>query len=57
MNLFNCFQATAFYTIAPFGIQWLISNSYNGWAYIACFAQLVGFVMISLAISDSKLLD
>jgi hypothetical protein len=31
MNLFNSFQAMAFYTIMPFGIQYLFQNNYTGW--------------------------
>jgi len=54
MNLFNCFQAVAFYTLTPFAIQWLFTHGYNGWAYIACIGELVGFVLISLAIEEKK---
>ena len=54
MNLFNCFQAMAFYTIMPFGIQWLFQNQYNGWAYVLCVAQFIGFVMASVAIHNTE---
>lgn len=56
MNLFNCFQAVAFYTVAPFLIQYLFNNGFNTWAYIGCFAEFIGFVMMSIAIHESKLL-
>lgn len=44
----------AFYTIMPFGIQWLFQNQYNGWAYVLCVAQFIGFVMASVAIHNTE---
>lgn len=55
MNLFNCFQAVAFYTLTPFGIEWLFDNHYDAWGYIACIGQLFGFVLISWSIHETKL--
>lgn len=54
MNLFNCFQAVAFYTITPVLIQYLFANGYTGFAYMAVLAEIVGFVLISFAIHDNK---
>lgn len=54
MNMFNCFQAVAFYTLTPFGIQWLATNGHTAWAGIAGIGELVGFVMISIAIHENK---
>ena len=56
MNLFNCFQAVAFYTIAPFFIHWLYTNDHTTWAYILGFGEFVGFIMMSVAINTSKFL-
>lgn len=52
MNLFNCFQAMAFYTVAPFGIMWLFQNNYDVWGYILAVGQLIGYVILSLTIHD-----
>jgi hypothetical protein len=54
MNLFNCFQAVAFYTLTPFGIQYLFNNGFSAWGYVACIGEFVGFVLISMAIHDQK---
>lgn len=54
MNLFNCFQAVAFYTLTPFGIQYLFSNGYNGWGYTACVGEFIGFILLSVAINETK---
>lgn len=53
MNLFNCFQAVAFYTAVPFAIQWLASNGFNTWAIILGIGEFVGFVMLSVSVSES----
>lgn len=54
MNLFNCFQAVAFYIITPFLIQYLYSNGYTAWAVVAGVGEFVGFVAISFIISEHK---
>lgn len=54
MNLFNCFQAVAFYTLTPFAIQWLLSHGHTAWGYVACIGELAGFVLISFAINDKS---
>jgi hypothetical protein len=54
MNLFNSFQAVAFYTLTPFLIQWLFANGHDGWAYLASAGELAGFAMISFAIHEAK---
>lgn len=53
MNLFNCFQAVTIYTIAPLGIQYLATNGYSTWAIILGVMEFVGFIAISISISDS----
>lgn len=53
MNLFNCFQAMAFYTAMPLGIQYLLAHDYTVWGIFLAAAQLVGYCVISIAISDS----
>ena len=53
MNIFNCFQAVAFYTVVPFGIQWLAMNGYSTWAIMLGVAEFIGFVLMSIAVSDS----
>ena len=53
MNLFNCFQAIAFYTIVPFGIQWLMNNGFNGWAIVLGVGEIIGFVALSVAVHSS----
>lgn len=50
MNLFNCFQAVAFYTLTPFGIQWLATNGHNTWAIIAGVGLFIGYVWLSFAV-------
>jgi hypothetical protein len=54
MNLFNCFQAMAFYTLAPFGIAYLFQNHYDVWGYIAAVGQFAGYVTVSVMLHDSK---
>ena len=53
MNLFNCFQAMAFYTLSPFIAQYLFNHDYNVWGYISSGAIAVGFVTISMNLYDS----
>lgn len=55
MNFFNCLQATAFYTLTPFGIQWLFKNGYDVWGWIASLGEVAGFFVISAAINETKL--
>lgn len=54
MNLFNCYQAVAFYTAVPFGIQWLATNGFTAWAVVLGIGELVGFVILGMAVSDAK---
>ena len=54
MNLFNCFQAVAFYTLTPFAIQYLFNNGHNAWGYVACVGQFAGFCLIAIAINDKR---
>ena len=54
MNLFNCFQAVAFYTMTPFLIEWLYKNDHVAWAYILGAGEFIGFVLMSIAISKVK---
>lgn len=56
MNLFNCFQAMAFYTAMPFGIEWCFTNDHTGWGYILAGVEFIGFVMASMAIKESAML-
>lgn len=56
MNLFNCFQAVAFYSLLPSGVKWLSDNGHTGFFYVACLAWVVGFILMSMAIHESKLL-
>ena len=53
MNTFNCFQAVGFYTALPFAMQYLFSNGYNSWGYVVAAIQLVGYIMLSVAIRSS----
>lgn len=54
MNLFNCFQAVAFYTVVPFGIQYLANSGNTAWAVVVGIGQGVGFVMLSIAVHESS---
>lgn len=54
MNLFNCYQAVAFYTAVPFAIEWLANNGYSTWAIILGVGEFAGFCLMSLAIHESK---
>ncbi|MEN0059585.1 MAG: hypothetical protein AAGB31_12170 [Bdellovibrio sp.] len=53
MNLFNCFQAVAFYTVTPFGIQWLATNGFNTWAIVAGVGMFVGYILMSIAVHQA----
>lgn len=50
MNLFNSFQAMAFYTGSPFLAQWLFNGGYNVWAYLLCGVIAISFVAIAIAV-------
>jgi len=52
MNLFNCFQAMAFYTVSPLFAMYLFKNGYQVGGYIVCIGILVGFVLLSFKISE-----
>lgn len=52
MNLFNCYQALAFYTAAPLAIQWLALNGYTTWAVILGIGEVIGFVVLGAIVSD-----
>lgn len=54
MNLFNCFQAMAFYTLVPFGIQWLAVHDQTAWAILAGVGELAGFVALSISLHDDS---
>lgn len=54
MNLFNCFQAMAFYTLSPFLAQYLFRNGYIVFGYISCVAIFAGFVTLSFMIEEKK---
>ena len=52
MNLFNCFQAVAFYTLTPFVIQWLFANGFDAWGWIASIGEVLGFVALSVQLHE-----
>jgi hypothetical protein len=52
MNLFNCYQAVAFYTATPFAIQWLASNGHEPWSWILGIGELIGFILLGQAINE-----
>ena len=52
MNLFNCFQATAFYSGLPFLIMWAMKNEMSWLAIIAGIVMLIGYVLISFSVHD-----
>ena len=54
MNLFNCFQAVAFYTLVPFMIMWLFDNGNDVWGYLAAVGEAVGFVILSMTVYDKQ---
>lgn len=54
MNLFNCFQAMAFYTLSPFLAQYLFNNGYNVGGYITSGAIALSFVALSITLHESK---
>jgi Sec-independent protein secretion pathway component TatC len=53
MNLFNCYQALAFYTLVPFGIQWLTLNGHTAWAITAGVGEFVGFIWLGIALRQA----
>ena len=50
MNVFNCFQAVAFYSMLPFVIVWCKGNDYNTAAAFAGVSMLIGYILLSLAV-------
>lgn len=52
MNLFNAYQALAFFCATPFGIHWLYNNDWRVVSYLFCFAWVIGFVMIGICINE-----
>lgn len=54
MNLFNCFQAMAFYTLSPFLAQYLFNHGYSVWGWITSLAIVVSFVTLSITLHESK---
>lgn len=52
MNLFNSYQAVAFYSVMPFGINWLYQNGHSGWSYVAGAAWLIGFILMGMAVHE-----
>lgn len=56
MNMFNCFQAMAFYSLLPFAVKWLNDNGHTGFFYVSCVAWVIGFITVSIAIHESDLL-
>jgi uncharacterized membrane protein (DUF485 family) len=53
MNLFNCYQALAFYTAVPFAIQWLANNGNSTWAILLGVGELVGFFALGAAVYEA----
>ena len=53
MNLFNCFQAVGFYTLLPVAILWAFEHEYNVWGYIISAILAVGYVLLSISVSES----
>lgn len=47
--MFNCFQAVGFYSLLPILIQWLYSNGYATWSYIAGGVMFIGYCLLSIA--------
>jgi len=54
MNLFNCFQAMAFYTISPLIINWLFENGHQVWGYIMSVAMFIGYCVLSVHLHEKK---
>ncbi len=53
MNLFNCYQAIAIYTATPFAIAWLSNNGNVAWAIVLGIGELIGFIMLGIAVNES----
>lgn len=53
MNLFNCFQATAFYSGLPFLITWAVKSDMSWLAIMAGIVMLIGYVLISIAVHEA----
>ena len=52
MNLFNCFQAMAFYTLSPFLAQYLFNTDRDVFAWITVAGIAVGYVLLSISLED-----
>lgn len=52
MNLFNTFQAVAFYTMCPLLAQYLFQNGYDVWGYVTAAATAVGYVIMSVSLHE-----
>lgn len=52
MNLFNSFQAMAFYTLSPFLAQWLFTNNHDVFGWFTCLVVAISFVAISFAVHE-----
>lgn len=52
MNLFNCFQAMAFYTLSPFLAQYLFNNDYTVGGYISAVGIFIGYCVLSVQLHD-----
>jgi hypothetical protein len=53
MNMFNCFQAVAFYTLLPFIIMWLKQNDYTTGMWFAVVVQVISYVILSAFMADN----
>lgn len=54
MNLFNTFQAVAFYTMLPLLAQYLFTNEYNAWGYVAVVANFLGYCLMSVTVHEGS---
>ena len=53
MNLFNCYQAVALYTATPFFIEWLNNNGFKSLSLVVGIGEIIGFILLGLAINES----
>lgn len=54
MNLFNCYQAIAFYTAVPFLIEWLANNGFNTWAILLGIGEFVAFCILGATVHEGS---
>ncbi len=52
MNMFNCYQAVGFYSILPFGMQWLYTNNHSGWSYVVGAVWFIGFIVLGVTVNN-----